>query len=38
MQWKPAAAKWAITVTGVSVKPASVTVTGVEGSVSAVVQ
>jgi subtilisin family serine protease len=35
MNWKPLAAKWTISVTGVGSKPASVTVTGVEGTVSA---
>jgi len=38
MQWKPALSKWTITVNGVSTKPASVTVTGAEGSVTAPVQ
>jgi subtilisin family serine protease len=38
MQWKPAQAKWTITVNGVAAKPASVTVSGVEGSVTAPVQ
>jgi hypothetical protein len=38
MQWKAAQAKWTITVSGVAVKPATVTVTGVEGSVTTSVQ
>jgi hypothetical protein len=38
MKWKPLAGKWSLSVTGVGSKPASVTVTGVEGSVSAPVQ
>jgi subtilisin family serine protease len=37
MTWKPVAARWVISVTGVGTKPASVTVTGVEGSTSAAV-
>jgi subtilisin family serine protease len=35
MTWKPKALKWRIVVNGVGGKPASVTVTGVEGSVTA---